>query len=529
MGKVKKQIPVSNAQPAPQKNGGVTKAKNTVRNQGPVQRPIKPAPQPLLVAIKKVPYFPLVGPAKIQNLKTAYIQYHALNLSLLGMHQFVCSKGKGKGSATDQDIDMQVVLRVIKLENIADPLGFLSLPMSEGDVNKVISVRNKTAHLNLNEIDQIWQTDLPALVLINKSVNQPVIAQQIKDIVDQMKSGNFDGLVKFSFVFAPGFSHAKAFGLSMIVYGVFLRFFAEPLSAFLGSKVNLRNITVDLYANLNYILDQINNNQDFISPGGASRNDAQVFQTGFECRNDNAHGAYTRASTDYKLQLDAVVAILQLINSPAEALEVQAIVDRLVILEAQGATKFYFGERRVSLARLEMVIIRPARGSPDAKVEFAMKPKVTPTPKIWTCTLEVDYSERGQWSNWAMVIRPVGSTTRFNFPQVPKTDERRRSWKSKYAAVAFPAITEERRDDPSRSCARIRQCVMDEKMDIPPVHLRTGTNFRLGSTDPKIIIHYCIGARAGPRGADPRVRSTVNCRIPKMISALPPTCTQRHR
>jgi hypothetical protein len=346
MGKVKKQLPVSNAQPAPQKNGGVTKAKQTVRNKGlvnsrsiiPIQRPRLTIQQRLLAAIQLVPYSPLAGPAKIQNLKTAYIQLHLLNLSLLGMHQFVCAKGKGKGSATDQDVDMQVVLRVIKLENTADPLGFLSVPMSVSDVDKVISVRNKTAHLNLNEIDQTWQTDLPALVLINRSVNQPVIAQQIKDIVDQMKSGNFDGLVKFSFVFAPGFSHAKAFGLSMIVYGVFLRFFAEPVSTFLGSKVNLRNITVDLYANLNYLLYQINSNQDYISPGGASRNDAQVFQTGFDCRNDNAHGAYTRASTDYKLQLDAVVAILQLINSPAEAIEVQAIVDRLVKMEAQGAT-----------------------------------------------------------------------------------------------------------------------------------------------------------------------------------------------
>lgn len=82
-----------------------------------------------------------------------------------------------------------------------------------------------------------------------------------------------------------------------------------------------------------------------------------------------------------------------------------------------------------------------------------------------------------------MVVRPVGSTTRLNFPQV--SDERRCSWKSKNAEVAFPALTEERRDDPSRSCAQIRQSVMDEKMDIPPVHLRTGTNFRLGSTDPK--------------------------------------------
>ena len=124
---------------------------------------------------------------------------------------------------------MQVVLRVIKLENIANPLGFLSVPMSESDVNKVISVLNKTTHINLNQIDQTWQTDLPALVLVNMSVNQPVIAKQIKDIVDEMNSGIFDGLVKFTFVFAPGFSHAKAFGLSMIVYGVFLRFFCRTI------------------------------------------------------------------------------------------------------------------------------------------------------------------------------------------------------------------------------------------------------------------------------------------------------------
>jgi hypothetical protein len=53
----------------------------------------------------------------------------------------------------------------------------------------------------------------------------------------------------------------------------------------------------------------------------------------------------------------------------------------------------------VSLARLEMVIIRPAEGSPVAKVELAMEPNETRTPDIWTHTLEVDYSERGQWSN----------------------------------------------------------------------------------------------------------------------------------
>jgi hypothetical protein len=144
------------------------------------------------------------------------------------MQQFVCGKGKGKGNATDQDVDMQLLLRVIKLKNLADTLGFLSVPMSESDVNKVISVRNKTAHINLNEIDQTCQTDLPALVIVNRSVHQPDIAKEIQGIVDQINSGNFDGLVKFSFVFTPGFSRDKAFGLSMILYGVFLRFFAEP-------------------------------------------------------------------------------------------------------------------------------------------------------------------------------------------------------------------------------------------------------------------------------------------------------------
>jgi hypothetical protein len=137
---------------------------------------------------------------------------------------------------------------------------------------------------------------------------------------------------------------------------------------------------------------------------------------------------------------------------------------------------FYFGERRVSLSRLEMVVIRPAGGSPDAKVELAMISNVTRKPDTWIPTLEVGSFERGQpWSNWAMVVRPVGSTTRLTFPQI--SDERRCSWKSNYAAVAFPALTEERRNNPSRSCAPIdntlRQHVMHEKMGVPPVEVRS--------------------------------------------------------
>jgi hypothetical protein len=75
-------------------------------------------------------------------------------------------------------------------------------------------------------------------------------------------------------------------------------------------------------------------------------------------------------------------------------------------------------------------------------------------------------------------------TTRLKLPQV--SDERRYGWKVKSVAVAFPAVTEERRPITQLRPIdnTIRQRVMDEKMDVPPVHLRTGTNFRLGSTDP---------------------------------------------
>jgi hypothetical protein len=125
MGKVKKQLAVSNAQPAPQKNGGVTKAKLTVRNQGlvnqrsitPIQRPIQTVQQRLLAALRKIPYVPLQGPANIKTLRITYTQRHILNLSLLGVHRFLC--GKGEADANDTNIDLQVLLKVIKDKNRA--------------------------------------------------------------------------------------------------------------------------------------------------------------------------------------------------------------------------------------------------------------------------------------------------------------------------------------------------------------------------------------------------------------------------
>lgn len=153
-----------------------------------------------------------------------------------------------------------------------------------------------------------------------------------------MLAGNLDGLVSFSFQFTPAFTFDKAIGLSMIVFGVLLKFLADPLRTFLVQKLNLGNISIDVFANMKYVIDQFKTNTDYLSPGGGSRGDAQVLHTIFDCRIDNLHNAFIRSSTDWKPQLDAVHDILNVINHQAEASEVQTIVDRLVRLEAEGAT-----------------------------------------------------------------------------------------------------------------------------------------------------------------------------------------------
>jgi hypothetical protein len=332
MGKTKKLPPAQSATPSK------VAQKNRFKKQKPTHLVAVPIPKPnrLLAAICRNRYSPLLPALKIKTMKTAFVQFHLLHLSLLGWHAFLCNKGKANPAA--QDIDSQVLLKVIKDENLADPIGFLPTAMSDADIQKVINIRNNTAHLNLNSIDQTGMTDLPALVLLNLSVNQPAVATEIKRIINEMSAGNLDGLVTFSFSFTPGFSFEKAFGLSQIVYGVILEYLADALMTLLLSKLNLANISIDVFVNLKYIMDQVNTNQDYLAPGGGTRGDAQLLAIVFDTRNDNAHDAFVRSTTDWHLQLDSVHDILDVINHQAEAVEVKKIIDRLVELEAEGAT-----------------------------------------------------------------------------------------------------------------------------------------------------------------------------------------------
>lgn len=323
------------------------KSKKALKNRGLVQRPIPVPPHPRAtpsppqsiptqLAISKIPYYQLPDPVEKSAMKISYIQYKLKNLLLLRLNSILCAKGLASPSAFD--IDMQDVLKIIKKGSIVDPVGFFHHPLAPCEVDNIIAIRNNTDHFDLTSINQNWQTELPSYVLLCHSINETGVAAEIQSIIDRMMAGILDGFVDFSFQFTPGFTYEKAFGLSQIVFGVLLAFLAKEIWTFLKVKLGINNITLDLYANLKYIKKQLKTNADFLAPGGASRGDKNLVEMVYDTRMDNAHGRYTRATNNYRPQLQSVVQILDVINKHEVALNVQVIIDRLVTLEANGAT-----------------------------------------------------------------------------------------------------------------------------------------------------------------------------------------------
>jgi hypothetical protein len=226
------------------------------------------------LAISRIPYFELVGPVEKTTMKISYIQFKIKNLVLLPLHRFM--RTKGLASPTDVDIDLQDILWVIEKKNTADSVGFLNHPLASNEVDKAIDVRNNNDHFNLTNIDLSWQKQQPAYVLLCQSINESAIAADIQEIIKQMVSGCLDNIVRFSFAFTAGYTREKSFGLSQIVYGVLLEFLAKEIWTFLKAKLGVTNITLDLYANLRYINDQMILNPHFFGPGGGSRGDART-------------------------------------------------------------------------------------------------------------------------------------------------------------------------------------------------------------------------------------------------------------
>ena len=74
---------------------------------------------------------------------------------------------------------------------------------------------------------------------------------------------------------------------------------------------------------------------DFLDAGGLQREDAQTMQIIFETRMDNAHGGYTRSSTDWEIQPEVTVQILYVFK----AITVQEVLDQLILLKTKGSVE----------------------------------------------------------------------------------------------------------------------------------------------------------------------------------------------
>ena len=294
----------------------------------------QPTKSQRLRCLLRFPYIALTAIDEFKCMKIAYIHFYLKNKVLLTLHRFLCTKLLA--SIVEKDIDFKVLLRIAKKENLVDPNGFMPNMISAADVDEAISTRNETDHLQLNSIDQNWRTRTSSYAILCDSFNDKQMAKDIRTASAIMQAGNFSGIVDFSFRFSSTFSHAQAFGVSQIVYGILLRYLANVVRKFLIGKLGLQNVTLDLDANLKYIKNALLTNPDFIKVGGYLRGDAGLFNTVYRTRLCYAHGWFVMACNDWQLQLQSIIDILKLLKAPTEANEVQRILDKLVRFKNGG-------------------------------------------------------------------------------------------------------------------------------------------------------------------------------------------------
>jgi hypothetical protein len=297
-----------------------------------VPRSKVPKPPPALV---KFPYVALTAAEEFKCMKVIYVLFWIKIYKLLMiLHALLCSRNLA--SITDRDIDFKDLLRITKDENLNNPTGFMPNPISANDVQECITTRNQTDHLQLNDIQQDWRSRISSYAILCDSANNPTIATELRTVSSQMNAGNFTGIVQFAFTFSSSFSHPQGFGISLIMYGILLRYLAKIVRTFLIGKLGFPNLTLDLHANLQFIKDKLLTNPNYIDVGGWQRGDASLFQRLFDTRLCYAHGWFVIAWHDWQDQLQDIIDALHLFKAHTEAAEVQDIFDKLVRYKNEG-------------------------------------------------------------------------------------------------------------------------------------------------------------------------------------------------
>ncbi len=215
-----------------------------------------------------------------------------------------------------------VPLPAPKQENLNDPTGFLPNPIPPNYLQKAISTRNDTDHLNLNDIDQKWPTRISSYAALCESINNHGTATEIKTVSNQICAGNLSGIVQFAFSFSWTCSNSQGVGISLIMYAILLRYLGKVVRAFLIGKLGIQNLTLDLHANLKFINDQLLLNPNYIERGWSQRGHASLFQRVFDTRQCYAHGLFLIAWNNWEVQLKSELIFEKLVRCKNEGLVV---------------------------------------------------------------------------------------------------------------------------------------------------------------------------------------------------------------
>ena len=214
---------------------------------------LKAQPPPELM---EFPYITQPVPEELESMQICYVLFFLkMYKVLMVIHHFLCYIGLA--STSDQNIDFQELLRVTKEENLKNPTGFMPRILSLADLDEAISTRNDTDHLNLNNIEQYWPTRIQSYATLCESVNSHETSTEIRTVSNKIYAGNFSDIVQFAFSFSWNYSHSQGVGVSLIMYGILLRYLAKVVRAFLIGKLGILDITLDLHANLKFIIDQM--------------------------------------------------------------------------------------------------------------------------------------------------------------------------------------------------------------------------------------------------------------------------------
>ncbi len=287
---------------------------------------------------KDPPYFqqPDDVEEKIRQ-KSAAASYCLTYLIGPKLNHTLISKGK---VSPFKNYDLQDHLEILAREIKANP-SFLPYRLSPGVVKRLTRTRNTVYHNDWSRIQRDSTVLFSPMIELADCLGEPVVAFEIKEILNSINAGDYTGGVSFvPFRFpALGYDNMAAFGLHQIIESLMAKYLVKTgIWNFLYARVPAGSPppSLDVYANVKDMADEVANNPDYLAIGGNNRNDRLILTSVKKLRLNLAHGHYEKTYSGFEVKLADLIELLPLLGAPDAAVEVGLIRDILVELKRNG-------------------------------------------------------------------------------------------------------------------------------------------------------------------------------------------------